>query len=104
MIPFYTIVTDLEILTKDTLKVTVGKKNIAYAFTTADRRFFPMMNKDGRDRKGKIRFAPTQFIRETVRMAVSWAQSAIIKFFEICLKVGEIQDGMILFSLFLTGF
>lgn len=98
------IIADLEILTKDTLKVTVGKKNIAYPFTTADRWFFSMMDNNGGDRKGSIGFAITQFLRKTVCMTIAWTEITVFKLFESQTYFRKIQDGMILFSLFLTGF
>ena len=102
MIPFYKVIADLEILTKDTLKVAVGKKNIAYPFITADRRFFSMMDNNGRDREGSISFAITRFLRKTVCMAIAWTKTAVFKLFEGWINFRKIQDGMILFSLFLT--
>jgi len=102
MIPFYSVIADLEILTEDTLKVTVGKKNIAYPIATAYRGFFSMMDNDRGYRKGSIAFAITQFLRKTVCMTIAWTEIAVFKLFEVGINFRKIQAGMILFSLFLA--
>jgi len=75
------VVADLIILAIDTLKIAVGKKNIAYTLGTAYGWFFSGMNADGSNVERVVSFTkPFSFIMP-VYMTIMWAIGTIIEMF-----------------------
>jgi hypothetical protein len=68
------------VLTVNTLKVAVGKEDVAYSFLATYSWFFTPVYADGRDIKRIIAFAVPGSVFQPVRVTVSWAEATILKF------------------------
>jgi hypothetical protein len=85
------------ILAIDTLKVTICEENVTDPLIPGNNRFFPPVDKNGRDAERSICLTIAKFSREPVSIAVTRANPACLQFLQRSQDGFKIQE-LILFK------
>jgi len=81
------VITDLPVLAKNTLQITIGKENITNSLTSAYNRFFSLMNTDGGDTKLRSCLTISLVLRKPVSITFPGTNIAVSQFFKRFIQI-----------------